>query len=318
MVIKQKKIKSILFSLLFLFVTLFSINENLVTANAATEYVLQGHTTAIRDLTRANANSVDNVIGCATISCNVNFTNTPAGQHYYGTADRIVTKFYWHGQYVAEIPGYEGWNLNVGQGGFNLYAISGSVQYAFGRFINTAEINQRWPGGFDVVAYVYSSNIKLANCTWNGGAIIKNPTCTTTGIRRYTCTACHSITDVSINATGHSWSWINDTNATCTTNGTRHQHCSRCGANQNYGSVWQNALGHAYDGGIITEYPTVYRNGIRTFTCSRCNSTNTVSEPPYHFNINVGYTPIKKIAKGNNLLFENTSMDADLIPFVSK
>lgn len=166
----------------------------------------------------------------------------------------------------------------------------------------------------------YNSGNALGHVDNNTWITDVNPTCTTIGRKHTNCSRCGAIMNANtqIDAYGHNWSWIRDTNATCTVDGTQHQHCSNCGANQNYNTIWQKALGHAYDAGKIITYPTVYKDGLKIYTCSRCKDTNTAIEPQYHFNIYVGYTQIKRIAKGANLLFENTSMDANLIPFVSK
>jgi len=82
-------------------------------------------------------------------------------------------------------------------------------------------------------------------------------TCTTDGVRTYTCSKCsHSYTE-KIDKTGHSW-----TTATCTLKKT----CSTCGITEG------SALGHSYSS-KITNVATCTTNGTKTYTCSRCSDS---------------------------------------------
>ena len=66
--------------------------------------------------------------------------------------------------------------------------------------------------------------------TENDGTVIKQPTCTETGIREYKCTECQEISKTeTIDALGHSWStWDETTPATEYTTGIRTHTCMIC------------------------------------------------------------------------------------------
>ena len=83
-------------------------------------------------------------------------------------------------------------------------------------------------------------------------SVTKQPTCTDTGVRTYTCSCGESYTET-IPATGHTW-----VNANCTTP----KKCSVCGVTEG------TALGHNY-ASTVTK-PTVDSPGYTTHTCSHC------------------------------------------------
>ena len=88
-------------------------------------------------------------------------------------------------------------------------------------------------------------------------------TCTTAGVRTYTCTGCsHSYTE-KIPVKSHSW-----VNATCTAPKT----CSACGEKSG------NSLGHDYSPEAIRE-ETCTTSGTEMYCCSRCDSNYTVIIP---------------------------------------
>ncbi len=112
---------------------------------------------------------------------------------------------------------------------------------------------------------------------WDNGMVTIAPTCTTDGVRTYTCTRCWATTTEGVAATGHSPVAMPAVAATCTSGGkTEGSHCSVCGtiltAQQD-----TPALGHAWDNGTVTAAATCTVNGIRTYTCTRCGATSTES-----------------------------------------
>lgn len=99
-------------------------------------------------------------------------------------------------------------------------------------------------------------------------------TCTTAGVRTYTCSGCsHSYTET-IAATGHNW-----TGATCTSKKT----CTVC--NTTSGDV----LGHSYTS-TVTTATTCTATGIKTYTCSRCTHSYTETIAVLGHNYSTSYT----------------------------
>ena len=109
---------------------------------------------------------------------------------------------------------------------------------------------------------------------WDGGVVTTAVTCTTDGVKTYTCTRCGVTQTESIPATGHNAVAIPPVPATCTADGkTGGTKCSVCGEIL---IVPQDdpAWGHNWGGGVYTE-PTCTEDGSRVFTCSRCGETRT-------------------------------------------
>ncbi|MBQ6890618.1 MAG: hypothetical protein IJN53_06370, partial [Oscillospiraceae bacterium] len=89
-------------------------------------------------------------------------------------------------------------------------------------------------------------------------------TCTTAGVRTYTCSCGASYTEA-ISALGHSYS-SKVTAPTCTANGYTTYTCTNCG--NSYTSNQTSATGHSYTSSVTA--PTCTASGTRTYTCSTC------------------------------------------------
>lgn len=115
---------------------------------------------------------------------------------------------------------------------------------------------------------------------WDSGKVTKEPTCTGTGIKTFTCTNCGTTREETINATGHLHKETkNQKAATCTEDGyTGDIYCSDCGTKLESGTVI-NKLGHTWDNGVITKEATETEEGIKTYTCKTCGETKTESIP---------------------------------------
>ena len=114
--------------------------------------------------------------------------------------------------------------------------------------------------------------------TWNTGAITTQPTCTTTGVKTYTCTACNATKTESVAAKGHTEVKDAAIAATCTTTGkTEGSHCSVCNAVIK-AQTTVAATGHSYTY-KATKNPTTSATGTLTGTCSKCSGTTTVTLP---------------------------------------
>ncbi len=67
-------------------------------------------------------------------------------------------------------------------------------------------------------------------CTWNSGKVTKQPTCTATGVRTYTCPTCGGTKTESIPVEDHRWNSGSVTKQpTCTATGVKTFTCSSCG-----------------------------------------------------------------------------------------
>ncbi|MBO5420426.1 MAG: InlB B-repeat-containing protein [Clostridia bacterium] len=109
--------------------------------------------------------------------------------------------------------------------------------------------------------------------------VTKEPTCTATGVRTYTCSKCsHSYTE-SIAATGHSFgSWTTTTVATCTVAGKQTRTCSKCSKTETKDIA---ALGHNYSTSYtVDKEATCTEAGSKSQHCSRCSSTKNATSIP--------------------------------------
>ena len=129
------------------------------------------------------------------------------------------------------------------------------------------------------------------------GNVTTQPTCTIQGRRTYTCTRCGMTKTEAIPALGHTYgpngkcircdatkpgqgghthkySEVLKKAATCTTEAEYQLVCS-CGEAGSQPYTKGTALGHAWDAGVITTPATCKDAGVKTFTCTRCNTTRT-------------------------------------------
>ncbi len=117
------------------------------------------------------------------------------------------------------------------------------------------------------------SEIPATGHAWDSGVVTKEPTCTTSGTRTYTCgnDKSHTRTET-INALGHKTVTDPAVPATCTETGlTEGSHCSTCGEVLKAQTVIK-ATGHAWDSGVVTKEPTCTTSGTRTYTCGNDKS----------------------------------------------
>ena len=63
---------------------------------------------------------------------------------------------------------------------------------------------------------------------------------------------------------------------TCTASGQEKLVCDICGAEQVRELA---ATGHVWDGGTVTKEPTVYSDGVKTYTCSVCGKKRSEAIP---------------------------------------
>ena len=120
--------------------------------------------------------------------------------------------------------------------------------------------------------------------TWDGvnvphthkyQSVVTAPTCTEKGYTTYTCAICEdSYVADEVAALGHDLVTDAGVAVTCTESGlTEGKHCSRCDYKIERQAI--AALGHVWDEGKVTTVPTTEKEGVRTFTCTRCETTMT-------------------------------------------
>ena len=108
----------------------------------------------------------------------------------------------------------------------------------------------------------------------------KEPTCSATGVSSQYCSVCNEVIttrELPIVADAHKFvaNTTNEKNPTCTEKGKRIDKCEYCNATK---EVELAALGHNYKD-KVTKEPTEDSEGVRTYTCTRCNDSYTRSIP---------------------------------------
>ena len=118
--------------------------------------------------------------------------------------------------------------------------------------------------------------------------MIKAPTCTEAGERRYTCAVCGDSYTLSITAWDHSYASEVTKEATCTEAGVITYTCSRC--NESFTET-VDALGHDYKCEVTP--PTCTQAGEQKFTCSTCGDTYSITTTASHH-----YELVETVAAG--------------------
>ena len=123
--------------------------------------------------------------------------------------------------------------------------------------------------------------------SWDGGTVTTAATCTTAGVKTYTCSRCGDDRTEAIPATGHTAVTLPAVAAICTTGGkTEGSQCSVCGATLT-AQTDIAALGHDWDEGVVTREAGYLEEGEITYTCKR-DASHTKTEA----------IPIKELAEG--------------------
>ncbi len=167
--------------------------------------------------------------------------------------------------------GGEGHNIGPANGERNdvnnVYGISG--KHGFTSIISTSKTGNQ-------TVYVYAINIgagatrlidsKTVNITPHkhsySGKVTTAATCTTDGVKTYTCSCGASYTE-KINKLGHSygaWTKLNDT-----------QHQRVCSRNSSH----VEKANHTWNAGSVTKAATCSATGVKTYTCTVCSATKT-------------------------------------------
>ena len=116
--------------------------------------------------------------------------------------------------------------------------------------------------------------------TWDAGVITTPATCTEKGVKTYTCTSCGGIKTNELPSTGHKQKEVrNKKAATCMQSGyTGDTYCKDCGKKLSSGKAIAKRA-HKWDAGVITQEATCTETGIKTYTCTVCESTRIEELP---------------------------------------
>lgn len=111
---------------------------------------------------------------------------------------------------------------------------------------------------------------------WDEGTITTRPTCTTPGVKTYTCSVCQKTKTEEIPATGHQHTEVrNVKEATCKEEGyTGDTYCTDCGEKLSSGEPTAKKA-HDWDEGKVTTEATCKNTGVKTYTCNNCGETKT-------------------------------------------
>ena len=142
--------------------------------------------------------------------------------------------------------------------------------------------------GYTGDLYCKDCNTKLRNGSaivkkphiWDTGVITTTATCTGKGIRTYTCTSCKTTKTEELPAAGHQHTEVRNVKAaTCAQEGyTGDTYCKDCGEKLSSGQK-TNKTEHQWNSGKVTKNATCAEPGIRTYTCTVCESTRMEELP---------------------------------------
>ena len=114
---------------------------------------------------------------------------------------------------------------------------------------------------------------------WDAGVVTKEPTYTSTGTKKYTCTNCGETkteTIAKLVCTSHVWdSGKVVTAPTYKTEGTKKYTCKNCGTTKTETIAKLICTNHAWDAGVVTKKPTYTSTGEKKYTCTNCGTTKT-------------------------------------------
>ncbi|MBQ4562668.1 MAG: hypothetical protein IJA55_10115 [Clostridia bacterium] len=134
-------------------------------------------------------------------------------------------------------------------------------------------------------ATTHHTETKLGHAM-NSGVVTTKASCTTNGVKTYTCTRnCGHTTTETIAMRNHSMgNWYTVTAATCEGEGTQRRDCQNNTATATHDACTYYeisnpaAIGHRWNDGVITTEPTCEGDGVKTFTCQNDNA-HTYTEP---------------------------------------
>ena len=159
------------------------------------------------------------------------------------------------------------------QNGIIAYVMNQNEWFANGKKVElVAKTNE---AQFD---FTVTYSVDCTNHEWDEGKVTTKPTCTTKGIKTYTCKNCKTTKTEEVNALGHDYSkdWTIDKKATCLEEGSKSHHCTRCDSKSDVTVI--SKLSHDW---ILTSTvnPTRDHEGKKVYTCNLCKETKEESIP---------------------------------------
>ena len=122
--------------------------------------------------------------------------------------------------------------------------------------------------------YSYTESVTGSDHTYVGKVTVA-PTCTSQGTKTYTCSGCGTSYTEAIAASGHNYTSA-VTKPTCNAQGYTTYTCTVCKAS--YKDQYTTPTGHSYSA-KITQAATCTAAGVRTYTCTSCSASYTESIP---------------------------------------
>lgn len=112
--------------------------------------------------------------------------------------------------------------------------------------------------------------------TWKE-TVVKEPNCTTEGLKNYICENCGDTKQETLPALGHDYAeeWTIDKEATCAEPGEKSHHCTKCNNRTDITVI--DPLGHAWKETI--QKPTCTEGGLKVYTCENCGDTKQETLP---------------------------------------
>ena len=114
---------------------------------------------------------------------------------------------------------------------------------------------------------------------WDAGVVTNEPTYTSTGTKKYTCTNCGETkteTIAKLVCTSHVWdSGKVVTAPTYKTEGTKKYTCKNCGTTKTETIAKLVCTSHVWDAGVVIKEPTYTSTGTKKYTCKNCGTTKT-------------------------------------------
>ncbi len=114
---------------------------------------------------------------------------------------------------------------------------------------------------------------------WDAGVVTKEPTYTSTGTKKYTCTNCGETkteTIAKLVCTKHAWdAGVVTKKPTYTITGEKKYTCTNCGTTKAETIAKLICTSHAWDSGKVVTAPTYKTEGTKKYTCKNCGTTKT-------------------------------------------
>ena len=112
----------------------------------------------------------------------------------------------------------------------------------------------------------------------NTVVVVREPTCTETGLRAGYCSRCGQTINETIPAKGHNTAMMTVVQPTCGQDGYAYGYCVDCHETISKDDpvvLPASSDSHVWDSGKVTTQPTCGDEGVRTYTCTVCGETKT-------------------------------------------